>query len=243
VLETLPYWQCRDAFFRLETLSTYELELLQRFQRLRNALVHFGVEINAAQVVVEAAHFALKPLQRVVFGTDPHNGMPVPGQRREYLDPENLQRLTRFEPYVAEAVDDAHDSPDCDAVERCWWCTNHTMGVRADDVLYCFCCGEVTDKDAAGWADCNICGQPRAVAFDRLNNHRNLHHGKCLVCGEIQKIFSLPRLRPDTPARPRHRLGRAQGLRRVQRGRAIHLSSRSSQKTEKELSNVRHAHS
>ena len=195
-INTLGFGKCLETIMKIEDFSPYELGLLKQFQTLRNAVVHFGADVDPKDILVAASHLVLKPLQCIVYGTHPESqfvprGVPIAGPRESYIDQQILCRLIRFPPYVEEAERDAQAS-DGFGVELCWACSNRTLVVQVTDDLYCFCCGETSSEGSVGWADCFKCGKPRGVVFDALNEQDNVHTAKCLDCGCREGILVCP---------------------------------------------------
>ena len=180
---TISFNQGLTQIRQHESLTEIEEELFQRIQILRNSLVHFAANVDVEEAQMEMAWLLIRALGMFAAGEERDHGEMKTYER--FLDSRNYQRLTTFEPYRAEAVDSAYDSPDSEAVFRCWVCGVNALSVRSFEAYFCHCCGLSTDTSVAGFTTCLLCSEVNGVCFDALNETRRVHQGKCLYCETV----------------------------------------------------------
>lgn len=174
-IRTKKFEWCKQAFVGANAISGYERDLIDRFQRLRNAIVHFGVELPRDETISACAHVVLKVVRRIVEAeADPWLS--------RYLSQDVYQALIQFPSYVAEAVDDAYESGK--DVRLCFECNNETLTTLPGDDHYCFSCGFRIFTEHAPYIDCPYCEGHRTAVYDSLNNDNGIYRGKCVSCEE-----------------------------------------------------------
>jgi hypothetical protein len=177
----MGYAQVLEALEGIEFLSDMDRELMKEVARLRNKLVHFTAEIDLKDIRITAAHLILKGLNR--FAAERRRDDGYFDTHRAILTTHNFSTLVTFRPYRDEAVDDALDSPDTEAVFRCWECEADALSLRASETYFCHCCGLVAQARVAKFAACCACDASDGVVYDPLNTTHGMHVGKCLHCG------------------------------------------------------------
>jgi hypothetical protein len=172
-IKTNIYNDCKNKFKKLKKLNKYEQELLENFQQTRNAIVHFGKEIDHKEFEILSGHLIAKVFRRIIEDE-------AEPWLFKHLQNENYKNLITFKPYIDEAVDDAFDQGE--EVLLCFECENETLVVTNED-YYCFCCGMTFYGPHAPYIKCPFCKE-KAMVYDALNNADGVHKGKCISCQE-----------------------------------------------------------
>lgn len=178
-LKTKKYELCKQGFIEGATINGYERDLIDRFQRLRNSIVHFGAVLPREQTIAQCAHIVLKVVRRIV---EPECDTWL----RNYLSQDVYNHLIKFPPYIAEAIDDAYDSGN--EVRLCFECSNETLTTLPNDDHYCFSCGFRVFSKHAPYIDCPYCKRYRTAVYDCLNNEEGIFRGKCIACEEDLRV-------------------------------------------------------
>lgn len=177
-LKTKKYELCKQGFIEDATINGYERNLIDKFQRLRNSIVHFGAVLEREKTITQCAHVVLKVVRRIIESeSDPW--------LRNYLSQDVYTDLIQFLPYIAEAIDDAYDSGN--DVRLCFECSNETL-TTLDDEHYCFCCGFRIFSGHAPYIDCPYCNGQRTAVYDSLNSQDGIFRGKCIACEEDLRV-------------------------------------------------------
>lgn len=174
-LRTKKYELCKQGFITGATINGYERELIDRFQRLRNSIVHFGAVLPREQTIAQCAHVVLKVVRRIVESEGS-------SWLRNYLSQDVYRNLIQFPPYIAEAIDDAYESGN--DVRLCFECSNETLTTLPNDEHYCFSCGFRILSEYAPYIDCPYCKGNRTAVYDSLNSEDGIFRGKCIACEE-----------------------------------------------------------
>lgn len=175
IIKTKKFEWCKQAFVVTNRITGYERDLIDRFQRLRNSIVHFGVELPREETITACAHIILKVVRRIVeFEADPWLS--------RYLPQDVYQALIKFPSYVAEAVDDAYGSGK--DVRLCFECNNETLTTLPGGNHYCFSCGYQIFTGHAPYIDCPYCKSEKTAVYDSLNDDDGIYRGKCISCEE-----------------------------------------------------------
>ena len=177
---TIGYSQGLKMIRQDEGFSETERELFRRAQDLRNALVHFTARVDVEEVRMELAWVLIGALGVFAAGEERDQGEFQTHAR--FLEPDVFERLTKFEPYRAQSVDAAIESPDGEDEYRCWECGVDALSARVSETYFCHCCGLTVDMDAAAFVSCALCDEVDGVCYDPLNETRGVHSGKCLHC-------------------------------------------------------------
>ena len=179
-LRTIGYSQGLKEIQQQEGFSKTERELFLRAQNLRNALVHFTAEVNVDEVRKELSSVLIGALAIFAAGEEREQGEFQTHAR--FLDLDVFERLTKFEPYRAQAVRSASESLDGEKEYRCWGCGVEALSARLSENYFCHCCGLTVVMDAAAFVSCALCGEADSVCYDPLNETRGVYRGKCLLC-------------------------------------------------------------
>lgn len=182
-LKTIGYGECLRAIQKDERFTEMERDLVAHVQQLRNSLVHFTAKVDVEAVRMDLAWLLIRALGMFAAGEERDQGQML--NYACFLDRGNFERLTRYEPYQSEAVDSALDSPDSEAVLRCWECGIDALSLRPSETYFCHCCGLTADLSMAAFTACTLCGEKNGVCFDPLNKTAGVHHGRCLHCDTI----------------------------------------------------------
>lgn len=175
-VKTQTYELCRQGILKRLNLEDYERDLLSQFQRHRNAIVHFSLNVQRDESIVACAHLVLKVIRRILE-SEPETWL------KHYLDPTVYKALTDFKPYVDEAVEDAHTIGE--ETKLCYECSKETLTLLPNGDYYCFCCGTHNCSEHVPYADCPFCKGHMCVAYDVLNPDNGIFQGKCLRCDEM----------------------------------------------------------
>lgn len=166
---------CKHSFVQSESISGYEHDLIEKFQRLRNSIVHFSIDIPREETISTCAHLVLKVVRRIVEReADPWLS--------RYLPKDVYQALIDFPAYQGEAVDDAYASGK--DVRLCFECNNETLTTLPGREHYCFSCGYRMLTEHAPYIDCPYCKGQNTAVYDSLNSTEDIYRGKCLSCKE-----------------------------------------------------------
>jgi hypothetical protein len=172
-IKTSIYNDCKNKFINLKHLNNYEQELLENFQQTRNAIVHFGKEIDHKEFEILSGHLIVKVFRRILEDE-------AEPWLFKHLQNDNYKKLLKFKPYIDEAVGDALDHGN--EVLLCFECGNETLAVTDED-YYCFCCGMRFYGPHAPYVKCPFC-KAKAMVYDALNSTDGVHKGKCISCQE-----------------------------------------------------------
>ncbi len=120
-VKTKMYEVCRQEILKRLNMEDYERDLLSQFQRHRNAIVHFSLNVQRDESIVACAHLVLKVIRRILE-SEPDTWL------KHYLDPAVYSALIDFKPYVDEAVEDAHTIGK--TTKLCYECSKETWRFR-----------------------------------------------------------------------------------------------------------------
>lgn len=185
--KTIGFGKALSLIREREMLQEFEKSLIKELVSLRNALVHFSSEVDPQDVKQTCAHILARVLAMFALGEEREYGEMT--DYRRFLSEENFEALINFEPYRAESVDAALESPDTRTVVKCYQCKNESLSLRLSENYLCHCCGFGIVEDAIGFADCCACQAKLAVFYDPLNLTNGMYYGKCMDCKTVQWVW------------------------------------------------------
>lgn len=174
-LKTFKFETCKHKFISNTSIGEYERNLIDRFQRLRNSIVHFGAVLPRELTIAECSHVVLKVVRRIIADDGSTH-------LADYLSQDVYKSLIKFPQYINEAVDDAHKFGE--DVRLCFECKNETLTTVHDEFHYCFSCGFFVFEKHAPYIDCPYCKGHKTAVYDSLNSSDGIFRGKCISCDE-----------------------------------------------------------
>lgn len=174
------------------SLEKDDFENIDRFQTLRNKLVHMCCDINDDECVQLKNNLLYYVVRIVLFMLCDGDSETRPyEQLEEMFGSDFCNRLMR-DPGYKKAIEKLVLIRAAN-VGLCLDCDGYTYDIDKD---FCYMCNFNNDFGSMGRIDCRQCGKKNSVLYDRLNIHNpgNGHSmpGLCQCCEERPYIFECP---------------------------------------------------
>lgn len=169
-----------------------DFEYIDRFQTLRNKLVHMCCDIKddeCLQLKNDLLYYVIRIVLYMLCDGDSET-RPYE-QLEEMFGTDFCRRLTN-DPDYKNAIEKLAATRAAN-VGYCPICDGCTYDIDKD---FCYMCNFNNDNEDMGRTDCRQCGKKNSVIYDRLNIHNpgNGHSmpGLCQYCEERPYIFECP---------------------------------------------------
>lgn len=174
------------------SLEKEDFENIDRFQTLRNKLVHMCCDIKDDECEQLKNDLLYYVVRIVIFMLCDGDSETRPyEQLEEMFGSDFCNRLTN-DPDYKKAIEKLAAMRAAN-VGYCPICDGCTYDIDKD---FCYMCNFNNDIDEMGRTDCRQCGKKNSVIYDRLNIHNpgNGHSmpGLCQCCEERPYIFECP---------------------------------------------------
>lgn len=200
-IKTTQFSDNKKLLKDLILLDKTDLSLMNKFQTLRNQVVHLGVINPPQNILNEAILFFGSIIHKLEWqDTLPTDDQFMTNSLSCLIGPALYQKLITNSSYVGDAIDRAHDH--WDDVKYCIECGNESWVLADnDDVRICYVCGLRGPEDAFGFIDCPNCKAEGALIYDALNIADNESiPGKCCACTETIDVTQCPECEKVFPA-------------------------------------------
>jgi DNA-directed RNA polymerase subunit RPC12/RpoP len=186
-LKTTIYSSSKDYFLKEFDWTEYDNELINNFQKYRNAVVHLGLSSVPKDITNDSLLLLLRVINRLNF----HQVMPLENSYMDNLIKQLLgddlwDQLIQNANYRFEAVDQAYEH--CDKVYYCLECGNESWGEMPEEDIFCFTCGYKVPEYAISFINCPKCRHESSLVFDSLQEGGINVPAKCTVCGYLTKV-------------------------------------------------------
>lgn len=169
-----------------------DFEYIDRFQTLRNKLVHMCCDIKGDECLQLKNDLLYYVVRIVLFMLCDGDSETRPYERLEEMFGSDFRNRLTNDPDYKNAIEKLAATRAA-SVGLCPICFGDTYDIDKD---FCYMCNFNNDNEDMGRTDCRQCGTKNSVIYDRLNIHvpGNKHSmfGLCQCCEERPYIFECP---------------------------------------------------
>lgn len=171
---------------RTSPLNTSEINIIEKFQKYRNKLVHISYNFKENEldsIKADYIYLIVHVISKLLAEKYDYSPSEL---FREYLSNIQFEQLVSFPLYVENMQKMASNYGQA---LYCPICNNRTL---SSNRLHCFSCCEYFDNPAYGFVSCAYCSiDLRTVIYDSANiqANQNMMRGLCLNCEEDTYVY------------------------------------------------------
>ena len=187
-IQTTSHQKNKKYFTENIDFDDFELDLLDKFQKSRNQVMHLGVTSVEKEILSDTIIFMVRIIKKFRWS----RLLPI---QEQYLNNtlESLvgtklyRKLITSSIYIGESVDAAYEST-YDDIKYCVNCLNESWVFNKGD-WECFTCGFKGSEQAFGFIDCPKCNAEGELVYDACNVGINeFIRAKCSKCGQFSFV-------------------------------------------------------